>query len=55
VPKRKTPLVQWPPYKRAHECLHRVWSRAKGQPDYTKPEWLELEAAIVDLANIAQR
>jgi len=36
--------------------LHKVWSKAVGQPDYDKTEWMALEAAITELkAQINER
>ena len=58
------PLVEYAPFKRAHEALHKVWSKtgricSGGKcPDcgasYDKEDWKALEKAIVDLGRIAR-
>jgi hypothetical protein len=60
------PLINYPPFKDAHEALHRVWSKT-GTPgkcssakclscgsSYDKQEWKALEKAIEDLGRIAR-
>ncbi len=38
-----------PRQERAHNLLHRLWTKAVGTPDYDKSEWKDLEGAILTL------
>lgn len=34
---------------RAHNTLHKLWTKSVGTPDYDKSEWKDLEGAIFTL------
>ena len=55
--KNSVPLgsVKNPIYERVHLNLHKLWTKAVGQPDYVKAEWSELENSIQALAQEAER
>ena len=47
-------LIGFPRYKRVHRLLHELWTSSAGfyDKDRDKPRWMELEAAIVELARL---
>jgi geranylgeranyl pyrophosphate synthase len=58
-------LIDYPPFKAAHEKLHKVWSKTGNLSrcgskclicgaEYNKEDWKALEKAIEDLGRIAQ-
>lgn len=47
------PLIDYPPYYRAHVALHKLWTKS-GTTEYNKEEWKELEKAIDQLARLAR-
>lgn len=42
--------LERPHFRRAHLALHAAWSMAANNASYDKKAWLELEAAIENLA-----
>ena len=49
--KRNLYLMDRSNFKRVHDALHTLWTKARGGRDYVKAEWRELDNAISVLAN----
>lgn len=42
-------------YRKIHEALHVLWTKAVGTPDYDKTQWMRIDNLIVDLAHKISR